>query len=171
MKLDIKDVGLHLFVRRLEARSTLSDPEREAVLSLRGQLERVAAHRDFVRVGEELRESCLIVEGLVARVAQLEDGGHQIISLHMPGDMVDPYSLMLPRALSALHALAKTTIRKVPHEALRAMVFAHQNLSAALWRDCVVDGAIVAQWLVNISRKSARSRIAHLMAEMAVRYG
>lgn len=170
MELGPRQKALELFVGRLEARSVLSVLEREAVLALRGQPETVAAHRDFVRLGDELRDSCLIVSGLVARFAQLEDGSRQIISLHMPGDMVDLYSLMLPRAPSPLHALTTTIIMKIPHEALRALAFEHHNLSAALWRDCVVDGAIVAQWLANVGRKSARSRIAHLLAEMAVRY-
>lgn len=107
---------------------------------------------------------------MAARFAQLEDGSRQIISLHVPSDMVVLYSLMLPKAPSSLHALANTTIIKVSHDQLRVLAFAHPNLSAALWRDCVADGAIMAQWLVNAGRKSARSRIAHLLAEMAVRY-
>ena len=170
MEIGPRRLALKLFVQKLEARSSLSDVEREAVVAISGQPQKVAAHRDFVRLGEELRDSCLIVDGLAARFAQLEDGSRQIISLHVPGDMVDLYSLMLPKAPSPLHALTHTTIIKVPHDTLRALAFAHQNLSAALWRDCVVDGAMVAQWLVNVGRKSARSRIAHLLSEMAVRY-
>jgi CRP-like cAMP-binding protein len=170
MELGPRQGALRLFLRRLEARSTLSAIESEAVLGLSGQPQKVAANRDFVRLGEELIDSCLVVHGLVARFAQLEDGSRQIISLHVPGDMVDLYSLMMPRAASPLYALTGTTILKVPHEALRTLAFEHQNLAAALWRDCVVDGGIVAQWLVNVGRKNARARIAHLIAEMAVRY-
>ncbi len=161
--------ALNLFLRRLEARSTISAAERDAVLALNGQPQKVDAHRDFVRLGEEVQESCLIVEGLVARFAQLEDGSRQIISLHVPGDMVDLYSLMLPRAPSPLQALTNSTVMKIPHEALRRLAFDYHGLSAAFWRDCVVDGAIIAQWLVNVGRKNARSRIAHLLCEIAVR--
>lgn len=162
--------ALKLFLRRIEARSTLNDAERDAVLALSGQPQRIAAHQDFVRLGEAVSESCLVVEGVVARFAQLEDGSRQIIGLHIPGDMVDLYSLMLPRAPSPLQALTGSTVIKVPHEALRQLAFDSPGLSAALWRDCVVDGAIVAQWLVNVGRRNARGRIAHLLCEMAVRY-
>jgi CRP-like cAMP-binding protein len=165
-----RNEALDLFLRRLGARSSLTDREREAVLSLSGEPERISAHRDFVRLGEETQHSCLIVDGLVARFAQLEDGSRQIVSLHVPGDMVDLYSLILPRAPSPLHALTASIIIKVPHSALRRLAFKHEGLSAAIWRDCVVDGAIMAQWLVNIGRKNARSRLAHLICEMAVRY-
>jgi CRP-like cAMP-binding protein len=170
MEIGPRQAALKLFLRRLEARSQISAPEREAVLALGGQPQKVAAHRDFVRLGEDLQESCLIADGLVARFSQLEDGSRQIVSLHVPGDMVDLYSLMLPKAPSPLQALTNATIIKVPHQALRALAFEHHGLSAAFWRDCVVDGAIVAQWLVNVGRRNARGRIAHLLCEMAVRY-
>ena len=170
MEIGPRQAALKLFVRRLEARSQLSAMECEAVLALGGTPQKVAAHCDFVRLGDELQESCLIVDGLVARFAQLEDGSRQIISLHVPGDMVDLYSLMLPKAPSPLQALTNATIIKVPHSALRRLAFEHQGLSAAFWRDCVIDGAIVAQWLVNIGRRNARGRIAHLLCEMTVRY-
>ncbi|MCC2978810.1 Crp/Fnr family transcriptional regulator [Sphingomonas sp. IC4-52] len=159
-----------MFLQRLEARSEISAQEREAVLSLNGQPQKVAAHRDFVRLGEELEDSCLIVDGLVARFSQLEDGSRQIVSLHVPGDMVDLYSLMLPKAPSPLQALTNVTIIKVPHRLLRELAFDHRGLASAFWRDCVVDGAIVAQWLVNVGRRNARGRIAHLICELAVRY-
>lgn len=162
--------ALKLFARRLAGRSAINHAEREALLGLSGFPQQVGAHRDFVRLGEELQHCCLIVDGLVARYAQLEDGCRQIINLHVPGDMVDLYSLLLPRAPSPLQALTPTTVLKVPHEALRQLAFKHEGLSAAIWRDCVVDGAIVAQWLVNVGQKDTRGRIAHLLCEMAVRY-
>jgi CRP-like cAMP-binding protein len=171
MEIGPRKAALETFLQRLQARSRLSAVEENAVLALGGTPQHVAAHRDFVRLGEELQDACLIVAGLVARFSQLEDGSRQIVSLHIPGDMVDLYSLMLPKAPSPLQALTNATIIKVPHEALRRLAFEHHGLSAAFWRDCVVDGAIVAQWLVNIGRRNARGRIAHLLCEMTVRYG
>lgn len=35
----------------------------------------------------------------------------------------------------------------------------------------MVDAAILAQWVVNVGRREARARIAHLLCEMAVRFG
>ncbi len=157
MEIGPRQGALKLFLRRLEARSPLTDAERQAVLAITGQPQTVSAHRDFAWLGEELGASCLIVDGLAARFAQLDDGSRQIIGLHVPGDMADLYSLMLPRAPSPLHALTNTTILKVPHDTLRALAVGNQGLSAALWRDCVVDGEVMAQWLVNVGRKCARS--------------
>ena len=170
MEIGPRPAGLDLFVRRLESRSVISAEERAAVMALPGTPRTVAQHLDFVRLGEELHHACLVTEGVVARFAQLEDGSRQIIGLHIPGDMVDLYSLMLPRAPSPLRSLTACTILKIPHQGLRDLAFEHHGLSSALWRDCVADGHIVAQWLVNVGRRNARARTAHLLCEMAVRF-
>lgn len=170
MEIGPRPAALALFAQRLEARSEISDEERTALLALPGTPQKVSAHHEFVRLGEELTHACLVTDGVVARFAQLDDGSRQIIGFHIPGDMVDLYSLMLPRAPSPLQAQSRATILKVPHQALRDLAFNHRGLSSAFWRDCVADGHIVAQWLVNVGRRNARARTAHLICEMAVRY-
>ena len=162
--------ALTLFVQRIAARSPISDTERALMLALPGTPQNVGARRDFVRLGEELHHACLVTRGIVARFAQLDDGSRQIIGFHIPGDMVDLYSLMLPRAVSQIEALTPSGILKIPHKVLRDLAFEHHGIASALWRDCVVDGQIVAQWLVNLGRRNARARMAHLLCEMALRF-
>lgn len=161
---------LRLFLDRLTARSVLGPDEKEAVLSLPVHPRQVAAHREIVRLGERVEHSCLIASGFVGRFSQTEDGRRQLISFHIPGDMADIYSLMIPSAPSALVALTPTTVFQVPHAALRDATARYPAIAAALWRDCVADGMILAQWLLNIGRKNARDRLAHLLCEMAIRY-
>lgn len=172
---DIMEAGrrseaLGLFVQRIAARSVIDETERDALRSLPGMPRAVGARRDFVRLGEELDHSCLVSEGIVARFAQLDDGSRQITGFHIPGDMADLYSLMLPRAPTQLEALTPAGILRIPHRALREVADAHRGIAAALWRDCVIDGQIMAQWLVNLGRRDARARSAHLICEMAVRF-
>jgi CRP-like cAMP-binding protein len=170
MEIGSRPDALRLFLNRLEFRSQISVESRAALLDLSGMPQRVEVHRDFVRLGEELRHSCLVMEGMVARFAQLDDGSRQTIGLHIPGDMVDLYSLMMPRAPSALQALTPCTILKIPHGILRDLAFGAPDIASAFWRDAVADGHLLAQWLVNVGRKNARSRVAHLICELAVRF-
>lgn len=161
---------LRLFLDRLTSRSDLGVEEKEAVLSLPVHPRQVGAHREIVRLGERVEHSCLIASGFVGRFSQTEDGRRQLVSFHIPGDMADIYSLMIPAAPSALVALASTTILQIPHAAIRDAAASYPSFATALWRDCVADGLILAQWLLNIGRKNARGRLAHLLCEMAVRY-
>ncbi len=161
--------ALRLFLAKIEARSTLSAEEREVVLALPVTPRQMQANRDVVRLGEQVEHACLVADGYVARFAQLEDGSRQIVSLHIAGDMVDLYSLMLPAVPTPLVTLTPVTLLQIPHAVLRSLAFRHPGLAAAFWRECVVDGNIVAQWLVNVGRRDARGRLAHLLCELAVR--
>jgi CRP-like cAMP-binding protein len=130
----------------------------------------VKARRDFVRVGETLEHACLLAEGLVSRFGQTEDGKRQYVAIYVPGEMVDLPSVMVPTSATSLSALADSLILRIPHKQMREISVRYPAVAAAFWRDCVLDGAIVAQWLVNVGRRDARSRIAHLLCELAVRY-
>ena len=71
-------VALKPFLNRLLSRSMLNQEERQAVLGMDGKLMPVAAHIDFVRLGQQVDQSCLIVEGLVGRFGQKRDGVRHI---------------------------------------------------------------------------------------------
>jgi len=43
------------------------------------------------------------------------------------------------------------------------------RVADALWRDTLVDAAIFREWMIGIGRRSAYTRIAHLLCEVFVR--
>jgi len=148
----------------------LNEEERAEILRLSAIPLDIKAHTDFVRLGETVDHACLVTEGLVGRFGQTEDGKRQFVSVHVPGEMVDLPSVMMPQSATALNTLTRTSIVRIPHKALRDVGFRHPAIAAAFWRVCVLDAGIVAQWLVNVGRRDARSRMAHLFCELAVRY-
>jgi len=161
--------ALQLFVKRLESRSVLTKEEASALLSLNGQIKQVAAYIDFVRLGEQVEHCCLVVDGLVGRFGQNHDSVRQITCLHIPGDMADLPSVVSPKAGWGLGALTSTTILQVAHADLRRLAAKHPGIAEAFWRDCVADGSIFSEWVVNVGRRKALSRTAHLFCEMAIR--
>jgi CRP-like cAMP-binding protein len=160
---------LEHFLKRLTRRSVLTREEQQAVLDLGGYAEQIGSNRDFVKLGEQTEFANLVVAGYVGRFDRNAHGVRQITALHLPGDIADLHSVVQPEATSALQALSTATILRIPHSAVRAAAAAYPALAQALWRDCMVDAAILAQWIVNVGRRDARSRISHLLCEMAVR--
>src|SRR6195952_2099878 len=153
---------LQLLVNRLTLRSDLIAQEERAILGLRGQVKQIPTHTDFVRVGEPVDHSCLVAEGLVGRFGQNSDGARQITCLHIPGDMADLPSVVSPRSGWALGALTVTTVLCIPHADLRRLAAKNAGVAEAFWRDCVADGSIFSEWVVNVGRRNAVSRIAHV---------
>ena len=161
--------SLESFLSRLTKRSVLSAEERQAILDLPGQAMQVRANHDFVRLGERVDSSCLVVAGIVGRFDQTREGARQITALHIPGDMCDLHSVVQPVPTSALQALSVATIVRVPHASIRLIAAEYPAVAEAFWRDCEVDAAILAEWVVNVGRRNGRTRIAHLLCEMATR--
>lgn len=162
---------LQRFLRRLTSRSILTDEEQQAILSLPTEAEQVRSNRDFVALGETVDHSCLVVTGMVGRFDQTAEGNRQITAVHIPGDMADLHSVVQPTVTSALQALSVSTIYRIPHSAIRAAAARFPAIGEALWRDCVVDASVLSEWVVNVGRRDARSRIAHLFCEVATRLG
>lgn len=164
-------LDLRRFLDRLLRRSVLTGVEQDAILDLPCHFAQVKANRDFVGLREDVDHASLIVDGLVGRFDQNSDGVRQITAIHIPGDMANLHSVVQPQATSALQALSLATILRVPHDAIRAITAQLPAIAEALWRDCMVDAAILSQWVVNVGRRDAQTRIAHLLCEMATRLG
>lgn len=160
---------LQRFLNRLTGHSVLSEKEQQAVLNLPCHAAQAPNNADLVRLDERVDHASLIVAGVVGRFGQNTDGERQITTMHIAGDMADLHSVVLPVATSALQALSPTTVVRIPHVAIRAAAASYPAVAEAFWRDCVVDSAILAQWVVNVGRRDARERIAHLLCEMGVR--
>lgn len=163
--------NLSSFARRLSLHSPLSPADQLALQQLPTRTVQASANQDFVRLGEYVDHCCFIVEGLAARFGESSAGDRQFSALHIPGDMADLHSLVLPNPTSGIQALTTTTILTVPHTALRNLARGSPSIAEAFWRECSIDAAILSQWVVNVGRRDARARMAHLLCEMAVRYG
>ena len=164
------DSNLQRFLDRLTSRSVLSEQEQRQILALPVRIKQAGPNEDFVALGERVDHACFVLAGLVGRFDQNSSGERQITALHIAGDMPDLHSVVQPTATSAFQALSTSTVLQVPHSALWAISARHPAIAEAFWRDCMVDSMVLAQWVVNVGRREAKSRLAHLLCEMAHRY-
>lgn len=156
-------------LRKLEIAAELSDEEKRALLDLPMAFRTFEADQDLVREGERPAECCLILKGFVCRYMLLSDGSRQILSFHIPGDIPDLQSLHLKVMDHSLGTLVPTSVAFISHQSLHDLNARHPRIASAFWRDTLVDAAIFRLWMVNIGRRSAYGRIAHLLCELLVR--
>jgi CRP-like cAMP-binding protein len=162
---------LHLFVDRLLTRSVLTSEEQDAILALPFTVIEIERKRDFVHMNEEITYSCFIASGMVGRFGQTMDGKRQITAFHIPGDMADLHSAVRPVGLGGLNALSDSVILRIPHVAIRNLAARYPTIAEAFWRDCMLDAAILMQWVINVGRRDALTRLAHVFCEMSFRLG
>jgi len=65
--------------------------------------------------------------------------------------------------------LTPCKMAKMPIQPIRQLTDAHPAIKDALWHDTLVDGSIHREWVANVGRRDAPTRIAHLLCEFALK--
>lgn len=154
---------------KLRARDVVSDREEAVLRAAVASTDELPPGRTFVRAGVTLVHSTLIVEGVVARYKDLSEGQRQIQDLHLPGDFTDLHGFLLKRLDHNIATLTRVRIALFPHDALRRITEEEPHLARMLWFSTLLDAAIQREKILSVGRRSALSRLAHLLCELRVR--
>ena len=160
---------LKQMIRKFETRASLDDRDREALLAMPYRRTTIEPAAYIVREGDRPEHSCLIVSGFAYRHKMTVEGARQIVSVHIPGDFVDLEGSLLNVADHNVQALTRCEVACVGREAIRELVLSHPKVGVAMWIDNLIDGSIFREWVLNVGRRDARTRIAHLLCEFARR--
>lgn len=154
---------------KLAARDEVSAEEEAALREVVGDPVDVPSDKTVIRVGQELSESTLLVEGLMCRYKDLRDGGRQISELNVAGDFVDLHSFTLKRLDHNIMTLTPCRIAPAPHEKLKRITEQFPHLTRLLWFSTNLDAAIHREWMLSLGRRSAVERTAHFFCELFLR--
>jgi CRP-like cAMP-binding protein len=161
---------LDLLVRKLSTRVHLDDADRNAVLGLPHTSRSYHSTTYLIREGEPPRTNCALVEsGFAYRHKLTAAGGRQIVSLHLPGDFIDLQNLFLSISDHNVQALTELDVLEIDRQALRQLTLERPAVGQAMWIDGLVDSSVYREWVVNVGRRDARARIAHVLCEVALR--
>ncbi len=155
--------------RKLSLWMRLDDEDKGAVLSLPHTVKRVGAQQYIVRDGEKPIHSCLLLGGFAYRHKVTGEGGRQIMSIHMKGDVVDLQNSLLRRSDHNVQALTNIEVAFIPVEAVQALAFSRPQVGKAMWYETLVDASIFREWTLNVGRRNATARTAHMLCEFAMR--
>jgi CRP-like cAMP-binding protein len=156
-------------VHKLQISTLLDADDVKAIERLPVNVRDLAAHTAIVREGERPAQCCMLIEGFVCRSKTTDAGKRQILSIHIPGDIPDVQSLHLHVMDHDMTTLSRSTVGFIPHDALRALTRERPLVAEALWRETLIDAAVFREWIVNVGRRSALTRLAHLLAEIGTR--
>jgi CRP-like cAMP-binding protein len=160
---------LECVLSRLARGSALSEGDKTAFLALPFRIETVAAHKALVREGEPVDLCCMLLGGFVARHKMEQTGKRQIVSFHQAGDIVDLQHLFFSTADHTVEAITPATVAWVADEAIRGLLRERPLLAEAVWREAMIDASVFREWVLNIGRRDAKARIAHMLCEVAKR--
>jgi len=157
-----------MLVRKLEGFGKLPDADRELIASLTGAGRRVAAQNDIITEGENPEDVHLILDGFACRYKLVDSGNRQIVAILLPGDFCDLHIFILDHMDHSISALTDCTVVDLPRDAIMQML-ARPAIAKALWWATLVDEAVLRERLVDLGRRPARVRVAHLLCEIYTR--
>jgi CRP-like cAMP-binding protein len=156
-------------IGKLQLWRPLEAEDRAALLALPHRTVKFRPHEYLVREGDRPQNSCLILSGFAFRHKVAGNGGRQIFSIHMKGDLADLQNSLLGLADHNLQALTHVEAALIPVEAVQEIAFARPAVGRAMWYETLVDASIFREWTLNVGRRDARTRMAHMLCEFALR--
>ena len=160
---------LEPMVRKLEYHGAFSNADRAALLALPFTLKTVERQHFVVREREIMTHSSVLLNGVAVRSKIVATGHRQIMSIHIRGETVDLQNSLLHIADHSVEMITSGRIALIPQESIARIAFDRPAVGRAMWRDTLVDASIFREWLTNVGRRDARTRIAHLLCEFSLR--
>lgn len=161
--------ALEPLVSRLAYWQKLEPADRAALLVLPHTVKSLQQHHYIIRERDRATYSCLMLSGFAIRHKIVGGGYRQIVAIQMKGEMVDLQNTLLATADHSVQMLTAGQVALIPREAINRLAFERPAIGRAMWLDTLVDASIFREWIANVGRRDARTRIAHVLCEFALR--
>ena len=161
--------ALEPLVRKLAYWHKLDPADRAALLALPHTVKSLEQHHYIVRERDRAAYSCVMLSGFSVRHKIVGGGYRQIVAIHMKGEMVDLQNSLLGVADHSVQMLTPGQVAMIPREDITHLAFERPAIGKAMWIDTLVDASIFREWIANVGRRDARTRIAHVLCEFALR--
>jgi CRP-like cAMP-binding protein len=156
-------------VRKLERSGPLDDGDRAELLALAQEATTLDADARIARDGEPVDRCCALLSGFAYRSKITGEDKRQIVSLHLRGDLLDLHGLMTGTADHDIRTLTPCRVAFIPRAPLLDLLDRRPAIARAFWLDTLVDASVFREWILNVGRRGARTRLAHLLCETTVR--
>lgn len=163
------DHPLHALIHRLDRNHAMTREDREALYALPYKLRWFEPAAYTVREGEKPRTCGVLVSGFAFGQKTSGEGARQIISIHIPGEALDFQNLFLEVSDHNVQMLARAELAEIPIAAFQRVALERPNVARAIHVTTLIEASMLREWVLNVGRRDSRSRIAHLLCEIALR--
>ena len=166
MMLMTKDSPL---TRKLSAFVTLSDVDLETLARFHGRRRTFLPGDELIHEGQPNASALILAEGWALSYKMLPDGERQIVDFQIPDDFLGLRSILFRTADHSIEAATRIEASEVlASDIFDAFAHAPRLATAVLWA-ASRDEEMVVEHLVNIGRRTAAERMAHLLLELGAR--
>jgi CRP-like cAMP-binding protein len=161
--------SLQLMLRKLSAHSPLGEDDRKAILALPCTVRTIEPQGYIVREGDATNMCGVLVTGFAFRQKLTGDGSRQIVALQVPGDPLDFQNFYLDESDHNVQALTRAEVAFVCRTDLHELARTRPAVGRAIFVYTLIEASIFREWILNVGRRHAQARVAHVLCELAVR--
>ena len=154
---------------KLQSLADLSEKDRDVLKALCLHPRSVPAHTNLILEESPPDGVYLILRGMACRYKLRANGARQIMAYLVPGDFGDLDVGLLREMDHSLGTLSACEVVQNPLRTMDDLLRDHPAISDALRLANLVDEATLREWLVNVGRRSAEERVAHILSELQLR--
>ena len=158
-----------VLARKLGRFMNFTEAELSGLRRLGSQRKKVKARTELTSEGQKRQDCYVLLEGWAAAYKLLPDGKRQIINFSVPGDFLGLRSLLLRTSDHSVVTLTEAWVSQFEQQRILEILEDLPRLGAAILWALSRDEAIVVEHLVDIGRRAATERLAHLLLELGER--
>lgn len=154
-------------IRRLSALRPLTPEACTAlqVAALEG-LQRTGSGEDLISEGDPVDSVRVVLSGWLCRYKALEDGRRQIVNFIFPGETCDTHAFLLPVMDHCIATMTPVVFAEIKRARFESLLASDRALAEAFQCEMLVNNAVQREWAVNLGRRVALERVAHLFCEI-----
>ena len=154
-------------VQRLNALRRLSEAGVAAIRSAaREKILKVVAGEDLVCEGDRSSTVRLFLSGWACRYRVLEDGRRQIVNFILPGDTCDAHIYLFSTMDHSIATLTPVVYAELERVSFERLISSDISVAEAFHCETLAAISIQREWVINLGRRDALERVAHLICEL-----
>ncbi|MCK1543545.1 Crp/Fnr family transcriptional regulator [Bradyrhizobium sp. 147] len=157
-------------IRRLNVLRPISAEARQSLeYALLEALQRTGSGEDLISEGDVVDSVRLVLSGWLCRYKTLEDGRRQIVNFIFPGESCDAHAFLMPVIDHSIATMTPVVYAEIKRTRFESLVANDRSLAEAFLCETLVNAAIQREWAINLGRRVALERVAHLFCEIIER--
>lgn len=136
---------------------------------LKAELKTFRKNRDVIVAGKQYNNLFVNHGGWLFRYKILHNGDRQITDFILPNQIFGLQACVFKAALYSVATITDVSLSSIPLGAIDSVFERIPTLAKALFWSALCDSAVLAEHLIDTSRRSAYERVSHLMLELFVR--
>jgi CRP-like cAMP-binding protein len=162
--------SLNPLTRKLAHFSPMPAVEREVLDGLAADEKSFPADVDIATEGNVARFGFLMKEGTAIRYRDLPDGGRQIITFLIAGDLCDLHAFAPSVMDHSIGTITPVRVAPISRAKMMEAFLRYPRIAAALRWSALQEEAMLRERIVALGRRDARGRLAYLFCELLWRH-